>query len=690
MSLRQIFQPTVLLSIALMMVIVMMVLPVPSWFLDFGLTASFALAILLFTVTLFIERPLDFSAFPTILLAGLLLRLSLNVSSTKLIIGDGHTGTDAAGGIIEGFAMFIMGGNVFMGIVIFGVLLIVNFMVINKGAGRMAEVGARFALDAMPGKQLAIDADVASGALSHEEATERRRIEQEETTFFGSLDGASKFVKGDAVAGLLITLLNILVGLAVGVGVHGLSFTDAINTYAVLTVGDGLVNQIPAVITSVGAALLLSKGGAQGAIDKTLLKQLGGHPMALWTVAGLLTVLAAFPGLPVMPFLVGAGILGFSGWRQFQSQKAEELAVPDEPETEVPKEQSLGDLLDLDDIQIEVARDIVGTLLSATDGIDSRIVNIRKHIVKEYGFILPSVRLTDDPALPDGDYVVKVHGVEAARSTISPGCVMVLLREDIPFDCPGKDFKEPVYDAPARWVSRSEAARAEGLGLTVIEPSEFATTHLLEIVKDNLGRLLTRRTLRAILDEFLAPNNADRAAANKRLLDEYVPDKVPIDLLQSVLRLMLEERTSIRNLPVILEAIGEGKSMHPTPEAICEYVRQRLGQQLVSDLVSTDGAVPLLQLAPEWEELFEAHEIQNQNGVDVALPPQEFNRLGRAIVEKINSAAQDGIYPALIASTKRRRFLRMVMDAKHIRNPVLSFEEFGTRIKPSLVGVVPA
>lgn len=307
---RAILGPTVLLAVGLMMIIVMMILPMPAWVLDVGLALSFALAILIFTVTLFIERPLDFSAFPTILLTTLMLRLSLNISSTKLIIGQGHTGTDAAGDVIQGFASFVMGGNVFLGLVVFCVLLIVNFLVITKGAARMAEVGARFALDAMPGKQMAIDSDVAAGAIDHIEAKARREREQQETTFFGSLDGASKFVKGDAVAGLLITLLNIVMGIAMGLIVHGMPLKKAFETYAILTVGDGLVTQIPAVIISIAAALLLARGGATGATDLALVSQLGKYPAALGAVALLLAVFALMPGLPFVPFIGGSLLLG--------------------------------------------------------------------------------------------------------------------------------------------------------------------------------------------------------------------------------------------------------------------------------------------------------------------------------------------------------------------------------------------
>ena len=336
LSIRALYQPTVLLAMALMAVIAMMVLPMPAFVLDLGLAASFALAILIFTITLFIQRPLDFSSFPTVLLATLMLRLSLNVSSTKLIIGQGHTGTKAAGHVIEGFAMFIMGGSVFLGLVVFGVLLIVNFIVITKGAGRMAEVGARFALDGMPGKQLAIDSDMAAGAITHQEARERRRLEQEETTFFGSLDGAAKFVKGDAVAGLLITLLNLVMGLAMGVLVHGMPIREAFETYSILTVGDGLVTQIPAVIISIASAMLLSKGGLVGSTDRALMRQLGGYPTALATVAVLMTLFAFIPGLPFVPFLLGAGCLAAAAWIARQTQAREAARAAELPEAQAP------------------------------------------------------------------------------------------------------------------------------------------------------------------------------------------------------------------------------------------------------------------------------------------------------------------------------------------------------------------
>ena len=691
MSIREIFQPTILLALALMSVIVMMVLPVPAWLLDIGLAASFGLAILMFTTTLFIERPLEFSAFPTVLLASLMLRLSLNVSSTKLIIGEGHTGTGAAGDVIEGFAMFVMGGSVFLGLVVFGVLMIVNFIVITKGAGRMAEVGARFALDGMPGKQLAIDSDMSAGAIDHAEAKTRREREQAETTFFGSLDGASKFVKGDAVAGLLITLLNLVMGLAMGTIVHGMPIGAALETYAILTVGDGLVTQIPAVIISIASALLLARGGTTGSTDLEMFAQLGRYPTALGTVSILLALFALVPGLPFVPFMAGGAGLGWLTWRARRSATArKEADAPADAITTV--RQSIGDVLDLDDIHLEFAPDLVPLILDPATGLDARIGNMRTHVAARFGLVLPDIRLTDDPGLPAGTYVVRIHGVERVRDRIERDHVLLLLGDADPAALPvGLDIAEPVYGAPARWVAEKDREAAALAGMTTVTPTEVLATHLLEVIKRNFHRLLTLKALRRLLDAFTQLSDPDRAAANRKLIDELVPDKVPVELLLQVLRLLLEERVSIRNLPMILEAIAAARGQANTPEGICEIVRQSLSFQLVADLKRSDGTVPLVQLDPEWEQTFLHHQINGEIGdVSVALPPDAFNRLADGAADSLSVAAERGVFPALVTSAQRRRFLRMVLSAKGLTNPVLSFEELGAEARPALVGTVPA
>jgi flagellar biosynthesis protein FlhA len=686
-SVASLFRPPVLLALALMTVIVMMILPVPAWVLDIGLALSFALAVLMFTITLFIERPLDFSAFPTILLASLMLRLSLNVSSTKLIISAGNTGTDAAGSVIEGVANFVMGGSVVVGLVIFCVLLIVNFIVITKGAARMAEVGARFALDGLPGRQLAIDSDMQAGAISHGEAKARRERELAETTFFGSLDGASKFVKGDAVAGLLTTLLNIVVGMALGVLSHGMTLGDAFNTYTILTVGDGLVNQIPAVITSVGAALLLARGGAQGAADTTVFSQLGRYPAALGTVALLMALFALVPGLPFLPFMLGAGLLAAAaGFANRAASRAAPVDVPAPP----PAAPGLGDILDFDEIHVEFAHDLVPLVLDPATGLDARIASIRSHVAANFGFVLPEIRLTDEPKLPAGTYRIRIQGVEHARDVLRPGRILAL-PGDSTADVPGEDVREPVYGAPAKWIAVDQQDEAAMAGMTVVTPAEVLATHLLEVVKANLGRLMTLRSLRRLLDAFVEPSDPARAAANRRLLDELVPDRVPVDLLLSVLKLLLDEGVSIRNLPLVLEAVAEARQFHASAEAVCEHVRRRLGFQIVAGLRRPDGSLPLIQLAPEWESTFSRFQIDTERGLpEVALPGDLFNRLVQGLGEKIARASEAGTQPVIVTAASRRRFVRSVIAAKGWQTPVLSYDEIGSEPRAALVGVVAA
>ena len=684
---------TVMLALGLMGMIVMMVLPMPSYILDIGLAMSFGLAILIFLVTLFAERPVDFSSFSTMLLASLLLRLSLNVSSTKLIIGEGHSGPRAAGDVIYGFSSFVMGGSILMGLVVFLVLLIVNFVVITKGAARMAEVGARFALDGMPGKQLAIDSDMSAGAITHAEAKERRATEQAETAFFGSLDGASKFVKGDAIAGLLITLLNLVVGFLVGVFSHGMTASDAFETYAILTVGDGLVNQIPAVIISVASALLLARGGATGPADTAITEQITRHPPAIAAVGALMMVFALFPGLPFLPFsMIGGAILAAAFVLERRRRSPERgPAGADDTEASRPVEKRLGDLLDLDDIHVEFAPDLVGMVLDPDTGLDARIERMRNHVATTYGVVMPEIRLTDNPELPQNTYSIRIQGVPQATDLLYPDLILALDGAgDVPLP-EGRTVLEPVYGAPGRWISPQAREQAVLGGLTIVTPVEVLATHLLEIVKRNFSRLLTLKALRRLMREMTTMSDPDRAEANRRLIDELVPDKVPTELLLSVLRLLLDERVSIRNLPVILEAVSEARGMYSSPESICEYVRQRLGFQLVGGLRRADGTVPLLQLAPAWEDIFARHEAEGAGrGRDVALPPAVFAALTRALSDAQSRSAAEGTFPALVTSAHRRRFLASIAIANGLSMPVLSFEELGIDSRPAIVGEVAA
>lgn len=682
-------RPTSLLAVGLMLILLVMILPVPAWVLDIGLTISFAFAILIFTTSIFIEKPLDFSSFPTVLLASLVLRLSLNVSSTKLIISEGHLGTGAAGSVIEGFAMFIMGGNLFVGLVVFSVLVIVNFMVITKGAGRMAEVGARFALDAMPGKQLAIDSDLSVGAISHEEARLRRYREQEEASFLGSLDGASKFVKGDAVAGLLIMALNLVAGIGFGIGVHQLSLAEALNNYSILTVGDGLVSQVPAVIVSVSAAMLLSKGGGEGAIDLAMGAQLARNPTALMIVAGILTVFALMPGLPFGPFLLAAGGFAAASWFAREAQDAPETGVETEASPETGKTKSIADTINSDDIHLEVAPDLVNLVLVGPSGFESRIEKIRRYIAEEYGFVLPPIRMTDNPILDANTYRIRIQGVEIDSGTLRPGCVLALMEDEQLPHLKGETVREPVYKASARWLPNSRKTELAASSIPTVEPVEVLATHLLEIIQSNFSLVFTRMVMIETLDALTQTSDEVRAAANRRILDEYIPAKVPNETLLAVLRALLEERVSLRNIFLILETIAEVKANAPGVPQLVELVRQRLGFQIVERLRDDQGRLPLVQLSAEWERRFTEHEVKNESGgTDIALPPELFGDLTRSVQEKLNEAAGRGIVPALATSSKRRRFVRSVLANSGIRNTVLAYEEIGATARPYIVGVV--
>lgn len=680
--------PTSLLAIGLMVIIIVMVLPMPAWVIDLGLTMSFALSILIFTTVIFVQKPLDFSSFPSILLASLILRLALNVSSTKLIIGQGHTGTSAAGGVIEGFAMFVMGGNLFVGLVVFGVLVIVNFMVITKGAGRMAEVGARFALDAMPGKQLAIDSDLAVGAITHEEAKLRRQKEQEEAAFLGSLDGASKFVKGDAIAGLLITALNLLAGIGFGVVAHQLSFTEALSNYSILTVGDGLVSQIPAVIVSVAAALLLSKGRDEGSIDRALGAQLAGNATPLMIVAGILGVFALLPGLPFVPFMVAAVAFGFAAYLIRQEEKRLKEAAPEEAADAAPKPAKIGDSIYADEIHLEVAPDLVNLVLVGENGFESRIDKIRRYIAEEYGFVLPPIRMTDNPTLKKNEYRIRIQGVRIDSGYLRPGSILALIEDNQLPHLAGENVREPVYKAAARWLPNSKKQELGASGIPVVEPMEVLATHMLEVIQSNFSLIFTRMVMLETLDALTKITDPERAAANQRFLDEYIPGKVTPELLLSVLRLLLSERISIRNLFLIVETVAEVKGTSSALPRIVELVRQRLAFQIVDRLQDDQGRLPLVQLGASWEQKFAEYEVNNEGGsTDVALPPELFGELISSIQGKLNEVAQKGIVAAVATTSRRRRFLQTVLASKGIRNAVVAYEEISSRSKPYIIGV---
>lgn len=682
--------PSAVFIIFLLALVMGMILPMPTFVLDLGLVVSFGLAITIISMVAFSKTNLDFSSFPSLLIASLMLRLSININTTRLIVGEGHTGLDAAGTVIEGFGSFIMGGNLFIGLVVFCILLIVNFSVITKGASRMAEVSARFALDGMPGRQLAIDSDLSAGSISHQDAKALRENVQKEAAFFGSLDGVSKFIKGDAVAGLLITLVNLVCGVAVGVVSHGMSFVDAMSTYSILTVGDGLVAQIPAVIISVASGLLLARGDSQQSSSLDLSNQIMNKPQVFILVGTLMILLGILPGLPFLPFMaIGMGVL--VGGLVLRSRQSDAVISEDVVETiEENPVTRVGDFLDLEDLHVVFSPSLVQMALDPATGLDVRIANMRKFTAETYGVILPEIRLTDDVSLKQGTYVIRIQGVAVAEGRLEPNKVLALVSPSVDPSLNCQEVREPVFGAPACWVDDKQLASPSLSDVTSVSACEVLSTHLLEVVKSNFDKLLTLRSLRQNLQELTELTNARKAEQNKKFLDDIIPDKVKPEFLLSVLRLLLRERVSIRNLPFILETMVEAQSLKASAENTCEFVRQKLGFQIVGDLVREDGTLAMVQLDSAWEDLFTSFQIdQNvQSGFDIALPPEHFRSLSEKLGLKINEIAAIEPKFAVVVPARRRRFVRTVMDAKKLSTPVISYEEMGLDVNPVLMGTV--
>ncbi|MDO5704155.1 MAG: flagellar biosynthesis protein FlhA [Paracoccus sp. (in: a-proteobacteria)] len=672
----------------LVLIVISLVIPLPAGVLDFGIAISIATATLLLVMASLVDKPTDFQAFPVMLLVTLVIRLSLNVSSTRLILTQGHTGEQAAGQVIAGFAQFVAGGSILVGLTVFGVISVVNFMVITKGSGRMAEVSARFALDSLPGKQLAIDSDLSSGAIDHAEAKRRRIQEQREISFFGSLDGASKFVKGDAIAGLIITMINLLVGLTVGILMHGMAVGDAVATYSRLTIGDGLVTQVPALITSMAAALLLSRGGATDTTSQLLSKQLLQGWQGPAVVAGTMVVMSLVPGMPTLLFLGIAAVMGVVAWRVSQ-RKPEQEALPDLPahEEAIPVSR-IGDVLDTDEISVEIGSELVVIALDQARGLGTRINNLRIHIARGFGLILPDVRITDTDDLPVTDYQIRIQGVVRGRGTLRAHEVLALGPEDVVKSLGGVAVREPVYGSPARWLSRDAQDEAAVMGATVVTPMEVLSTHLMEVVKSHLPSLLTQSAMQRQLDELKNLSDPARAERYRKYFDSMIPEKVTPEMLLAVLRGLLEERVSIRNLPLIVDAISEFRGIDSV-ETVYELVRKRLRGQITQQLADADGRISVIQLHPAWEAEFVRSDNETGRSGAGAMTPA----LSRKLLDQTRKAmavSEPAGAPVIAAPDHRRRMVKSLLASNGLAVPVIGLEEIDPAAELRLVGTIEA
>lgn len=659
-------------------------LPIPPILIDLGLAFSIALSALILMVALWIQRPLDFSAFPTVLLIATILRLALNVATTRLILSRGGEGETAAGHVVAGFSKFVMGGDFVIGLIIFAILVTVNFVVITKGATRIAEVGARFTLDAIPGKQMAIDADLSAGLIDDKEAQRRRRELEEESSFFGAMDGASKFVRGDAIAGLIITAINIFGGIIIGVTHHGLTLSRAADVYTKLSVGDGLVTQMPALIVSLSAGLLVSKGGTRGSAEQAVLRQLGGYPRAVSAASLMMFVLALMPGLPMAPFVLLGGVMAFVGYslpkRQAAAQQKEAMRKAEERAQSDAKE-SVKESLKTAEIELSLGSHLSVHLLGSRNELAHRVSKIRKKFAKQYGFVVPEIKLSDNLSIDPKGYQIRIHDTRVAHGELRIGEVMVLVDKDGKPDVPGDEVIEPAFGMKALWVTEAFTDEVRRQGCKPVDNLSVLLTHLSEVLRANLSQLLSYKDMRGLLDR-LEPEY-------KRLVDDLCPSQISYSGLLAILKILLGERVSIRNLHLILEAIAEIAPHVRRSEQVAEHVRMRLAQQICGDL-SDNGVLNVLRLGNRWDLAF--HQSLKRDGkgdvVEFDADPRLIEQFATEASTAIRKFTEDGTSVVLAVTPEARPYVRMILERVFPTLPILSHVEVARSAEIRALGAI--
>ena len=677
-------------AVGILCIIGVLIFPVSTGLLDFLLSTSIAFSVLILMTVLFIDKPLDLSAFPSILLVVTMLRLSLNISTTRLILSNGHKGTDAAGHVVEAFGYFVMQGSVVIGAIVFAILTIINFVVITKGSGRIAEVAARFSLDAMPGKQMSIDADLAAGVINQEQAQQKRKNLESESTFFGSMDGANKFVRGDAIAGLLITFINFVAGIIIGTIQQDMSFDKALKTYTILTIGDGLVTQIPALIVSVSAGLLVTKSGVHGSADKAIFQQLGQYPQSLMISGFLCGFMAIMPGLPAVPLLVvGAIMAGAALWMyrvQKQEVSAANMGVNDvQGVGAVDQSQSQSaaqtSVLYMDTIRLEMGYELL-SLVDPSNSlkITDQIKGLRKQLAKEMGFIIPSVRVQDNMQLDGSVYIIKIKEIEVGRGIVRRDKLLIMDSTGATITIPGEDTREPAFGLQARWVNTIYKEDALFKGYTVIEPSTVIITHMTELLKENIIDLLTYAEVQKLVDNL--PDG------HKRLVNEIIPSQISIVVLQRVLQLLLGEGVSIRDFTGILEAISEISSTTNNPQKLTEHVRMRLAKQICNAHMNEAGYIPVLVLSADWEQVIVDYSAGDGDNKQVSLPPSKLHDFVADINREYEKYAATGEIPVILTSPTSRAFVRKVIERIKPGVAVISQHEIHSKARIKTLGQI--
>lgn len=675
-------------ALAIILMLVILIMPMPAWLLDIALAFSITISCLVLMMAIFIERPNEFNAFPLVLLITTMYRLSLNLASTRLILSKGYQGPDAAGEVIAAFGGFIMGNNFVIGVIVFAILVIVNFVVITKGSGRIAEVAARFALDAMPGKQMAIDADLSSGLITEDQARARREELSKESSFYGAMDGASKFVRGDAIAGLIITFINIVAGIIIGMVQNNMSFADAGETYTRLTVGDGLVSQVPALIISVAAGILVSKAGMTDATDKVLFEQVANYPKALGMSAFMAVALGMLPGTPALPFMLLGSLTGITAYyldkqQKIAQQRAAEVLEQEQKQGAIAKaaDEPIANALRIDLIRLEIGYGLLPLINEETNRkLTDQIKALRRALASELGFVMPSIRIQDNMQLEANEYNIYIKEVRAGKGELRPTQLLVMDPRGEPITLPGENTTEPTFGLRAMWVDQSYREEAMFRGYTVVDPATVVTTHITELVKDNMPELLSYAETQKLLDEL------DKE--HQKLIKELIPGKVSLGAVQRILQNLLQERVSIRDLPTILEGISEAVASTHSLMAITEHVRSRLARQLSNANANELGIIPLVTLSPEWEHAFAEAIVGEGDDRQLAMAPTALQAFITKVRQVMEDLAIKGETAVLLTSPGIRPFVRSIIERFRPLTVVMSQNEIHPKAKIKTVGQI--
>jgi flagellar biosynthesis protein FlhA len=677
-------------------IISVLIIPVPKMLLDLLLGVSITFSVLVLMTVLFLRKPLDFSAFPTILLIAALFRLALNIASTRLILANGHQGPEAAGHVIHAFGTFVMEGSIVIGIIVFLILTIINFIVITKGSGRIAEVAARFTLDAMPGKQMAIDADLSAGLINEDQARQRRKELEKESGFYGSMDGANKFVRGDAIAGILITVINFIGGMVIGVVQRDMDFSAAAETYTILTIGDGLVSQIPALLVSTAAGLLVAKSSVSDGVDSAMAGQMG-NPRALVLVAGLIGFMGLLPGIPALPFLFLASSMGGLAWYSNTLKKTAKETAGNIPgalkdgekrsgaagvrNEAVAEEEPISEVLQLDSVRLELGFGLLPLIDSERGNrLPDQVKALRKQLARDLGFVMPSVRIQDNMQLASQQYVIRVKDIECGRGEVRPEMLLVMDPKGGKVNLPGEETTEPAFGLPAKWVSTGARDEAMMRQYTVVDPSTVVTTHLTEIIREHITELLSYSETRKLLDNV--------SEENKKLIKDTIPEKLSYASVQRVLQNLLAEGVSIRDLAMIVEAMAEIAGTTKNISAITEHVRARLARQICHAHMSADGTIPVVALSSVWEQVF----LEGLQGAgdekQLSVPPGKLQEFIASVKRSYERLAAQGENPVFLVHPALRPYVRSVMERVRPSTIVLSQNEIHAKARLKTLGQV--